>query len=384
MSYTEITEEGWFSRLGGAIKGVVAGIVMVPVAIVVLWWNEGRAVDRYKTLEEGSKNVVISTPDSVNSGNEGKLVHMSGKTAVDGVIEDKDYGIVQEGVVKMQRNVEYYQVKENVKTRKKKKLGGGEKTVKEYTYSNEWVRDPIDSSKFKESAQKKANKVLTRISDNTWNAPEVKFGAFKLSADQVEKISASEKLVFPEGWELPEAQAEKAKVVGDQIYYGADSANPQIGDVRISYTYAPTGDISILAQQAGDTFTTYQAKKGTLNVLQAGIHSADAMFKAEEAANKNLSWILRAVGAIVMFIGFSMVLKPLSVVLDVIPFLGNVAEMGTGLIAFLLTVVIAPTVIAVAWFAHRPLLSAGLLAVVGGAIFLIMKKRKAKKQLAMA
>jgi len=38
-SYTEISREGWFSRIGGSIKGILFGLVAIPVCVILLWWN---------------------------------------------------------------------------------------------------------------------------------------------------------------------------------------------------------------------------------------------------------------------------------------------------------------------------------------------------------
>ena len=57
-----------------------------------------------------------------------------------------------------------------------------------------------------------------------------------------------------------------------------------------------------------------------------------------------------------MFFGLSMVLKPLSVLTDVLPFLGDLVEMGSSLVAFLIALPCALVVIAVAWLFFRPVL----------------------------
>ena len=43
-SYSESSSQSWFERLGNAFKGILVGLVMIVVAFVVLFWNEGRAV----------------------------------------------------------------------------------------------------------------------------------------------------------------------------------------------------------------------------------------------------------------------------------------------------------------------------------------------------
>ena len=53
MAVTETTTESWTSRLGGAVKGVVAGLALFILGFPVLFWNEGNSVKTAKALDEG-------------------------------------------------------------------------------------------------------------------------------------------------------------------------------------------------------------------------------------------------------------------------------------------------------------------------------------------
>jgi hypothetical protein len=85
-----------------------------------------------------------------------------------------------------------------------------------------------------------------------------------------------------------------------------------------------------------------------------------------------------------MFFGLSMVLKPLSVLADVLPILGNIVEIGNGLVAGVIALVCSLVTIAIAWIFYRPVLAIVLLLVAGAAIFLLWKKRQAKKSAVVA
>ena len=92
-------------------------------------------------------------------------------------------------------------------------------------------------------------------------------------------------------------------------------------------------------------------------------------------------WILRAVGFLLTFVGFNLIFKPLSVLADVIPMLGNLVGMGTGLIAFLLASILSLITIAVAWFVYRPLYWITLLVVAVLLVLAILgKMRKAPEK----
>ena len=127
-SYTEVTSQSWFSRLGNAFKGIVVGIIMVVIAFPLLFWNEGRAVKRYKTLKEGGGAVISVAADKVDAANQGKLVHMTGMATTEENLVDTSFGVSSQAI-KLKRYVEMYQWQEESKSKEKKKLGGGTETV---------------------------------------------------------------------------------------------------------------------------------------------------------------------------------------------------------------------------------------------------------------
>jgi hypothetical protein len=103
------------------------------------------------------------------------------------------------------------------------------------------------------------------------------------------------------------------------------------------------------------------------------------MFEDARDANAMLTWLVRLGGFLLMFFGISMVLKPLSVLADVLPILGNIVEMGNGLVAGVIALVCSLVTIAIAWIFYRPVLAIFLLVLAAGGIFLLWKKRQAKK-----
>ena len=61
-TFTEVTSRSWISRIGQSIVGVLIGLVMVIAAIVVLFWNEGRAIQTARSLAEGAGSSWMSIP----------------------------------------------------------------------------------------------------------------------------------------------------------------------------------------------------------------------------------------------------------------------------------------------------------------------------------
>jgi hypothetical protein len=101
------------------------------------------------------------------------------------------------------------------------------------------------------------------------------------------------------------------------------------------------------------------------------------MIDVLEAENTKETWMLRGAGALLLWFGIMMVLRPISVVADFIPLVGSIAGFGTAVAAFLLAAVFGLGTIAVSWVAHRPLVGVPLLvATLGFAVLLLRRARK--------
>lgn len=148
------------------------------------------------------------------------------------------------------------------------------------------------------------------------------------------------------------------------------------------------GVYSVVAKQSGFGLTDYQAKNGRdLFLVQGGQVTAQAMFATAKQTNKALTWILRAVGMLALFIGFSLILSLVGVLGDVVPFLGTLARFGTAALAIAAAAVTGSITIAISWFAFRPMLSVGLLAgaaVISGGVLVLRKNKGSQPRQAIA
>jgi hypothetical protein len=79
-----------------------------------------------------------------------------------------------------------------------------------------------------------------------------------------------------------------------------------------------------------------------------------------------------------MTFGFMAIMRPLSVQGSVIPFIGSIIGMGTGLVSVVLAGTISLVVTDIAWIAVRPALGIALLLLVVGEFFLMRKMAAAK------
>ncbi len=384
-SFTETSQTSWFERLKGAIVGVLIGLMMIPGAVGLLFWNEGRAVTTARSLTEGAGLVRSVAAERVDPANQDKLVHVAGPLTLGGSVSDGDFGVTAQAV-RLIRRVEMYQWKEESKSETRKKIGGGEETVTTYSYVREWSERVHDSARFKQPGNH--HNPQPRYSGRSVTVAKATLGAFEASPDVLGHLGGTETLPVDPSAEARARQTVggPVRVVDGRIYVGRDPDSPQIGDLRISYDVVKASQISVVARQAGNGFGPYQTAAGDrLLMVEKGLVPATQMFQAAQQANTVLTWILRGVGALVMFIGFVLFFRPLSVLGDVIPFLGDIIGLGTGAIGLAMTAVLSAITIAVAWLYYRPIVGIlVLLAGVGIAVGLwwLGRKRRGARQMA--
>lgn len=146
----------------------------------LLWWNEGRAVKTEKMLDEaGSKYVEMENPNKKDASLEGELICGTAMATTEDSLTDDQFGIGAKAIA-LSRTVEYYQWVEHAQEKREDKLGGKEEITTTYTYSKEWVREPIESAQFKDPGFQKKNTVLTTVENDEEWAENVKWGAYKL------------------------------------------------------------------------------------------------------------------------------------------------------------------------------------------------------------
>lgn len=385
-TYTETTRTSWGARLGGSLRGVVFGIVLVVAGTCLLWWNEGRTVRTGDTIAE-ARLTAEELPDigRVDPAFEGRLVHATGVARAAGDVTDEDFGVTRRAVA-LRRTVECYQWVESSSSRTEKKLGGGEETVTTYSYEPQWTAGPVDSSSFRKP-EGHENRVVANIDDRTVHAGRVGFGAYALSASQIRAIGGSRPLA-PELTEADRTRLQRrffpsdyrrmVHAQGSVIYLGANPAAPAVGDVRVTFQETPDAQtVSLVAQVSGGTFRPWKASNGGgFSSLTTRAASLDEMLRSAEEGNSVTAWLLRSVGITIVIGGLRMILAPLSVLADVIPVLGTLVGKGAGLVAMLLGVAWSFVVVAVAWIRFRPVAAGCLLGVAALCVILSFLGRR--------
>jgi len=370
--FTETTRTSYGQNIGNSFKGILVGIVFIIGSIVLLWWNEGRSVEQATALAEMQENIITLPDTKYDIKNENKAVLLQGMVKPLSEVIDPEFGVTSEGLV-LRKHVEMYQWKENSSSKTEEKLGGSTETVTTYSYVKEWSSWQIDSSSFKHPSNHQ-NPMMTHKSETF--VTDAQLGDYHLDTNIVSRIGASK--TYNGLTTMPDIIG-VATNYKSYLYIGFSPQNPTIGDIKINYTYAPVAEYTFAAKSYNKTLTPYVTQNGKSFVfVRSGRVAAATIFKEELDANSVLTWILRGVGLLIMFIGFTMIMGPLATIAKVVPMFGSLVGGVTGIIAGVLTLILGSVVISLAWFGSRPLFSLSILAVGVGVAVIMAKLGKRK------
>jgi hypothetical protein len=398
MAYTEVTRTGYGDRLKKALGGVVGGLVVFIGGTALLFWNEGNFVKTKKALDEAQGAVVpVEQVTTLDPALEGKLIHASARAETQDVLEDAEFGVKQTAI-QLRRSVEYYQWTEDSSTETRDRMGGGQERVTTYTYKKEWCAKPVDSGAFHDPDYKNRNTVWMSFDEQTSYAKNVSFGAYTLPPFFVRSIGWAENANVNPAPEQIQAWAKNMfahprfprsqnvtnapppiHVGGNTVYFGRSSGAPEIGDVRVSFTWVLPHEVSIIGKVFGKTFVEFVAKNGkSVSRLDDGVRSAEEMFASAAKENAMLTWILRLVGVLCVCFGLKSIFGILEAVAKVIPILGDIVGAGVGLVCTLVGLAWSFLWISIAWLAYRPLIGIPLLVASVGCVVWLKKKTKTK------
>ncbi len=353
-------------RIGNSFKGILGGLIAIVLGAVLLWWNEGNNVRNLKTTAEMSKSVIDVSSEKVDAANEGKLIATHGALINEKELQDETFNVKVKTPV-LRRVVEVYQWEEDSSTD-----DDGNTT---YSYSKVWSESTINSSNFHDKSH--VNPATKLYSSESHQSDDVRVGAFSLASNQVSMLSTNGEFVQYDTDTLTKLNL---TVSGNYVTNSKNLSSPEIGDMRISFKYNNSTEVSVLAVQSGNTFTDFVSKAGkSVNRVMDGSHSGEEMINVIKKENNILKWVLRAAGLLIIVLGIGTILKPISAITSYVPILGNIVGAAVGLVSFILGLAISLVVIAVAWIRFRPVLGFTLLGIVVALIVLLIIRSKNKK-----
>jgi hypothetical protein len=345
----------------------------VIAAIWLLVWNEGNAVTAHRSLDEGSKvTISLPTADTIDPSYEAKLVHLIGRAETNVSLQDTLFGVTpSENVLKLKRSAEMYQWTQHESSQTKKNTGGSSTTTTTYSYSQEWKSELKPSSNF-ENPTGHENPSYMPYTADAFVADPITMGAFTLPSDLVGRMNWLVNLPDTLSVDtIPDKSLRnKTHPYSNGYFIGENPSFPQVGDSRVAFQVVKPQTISVVAQQLGNSLGSYGTKAGKrILLLESGTHSAEEMYQHAQNAATAQAWVIRLIGLILVYIGLLMLIQPLTVAADVLPFLGNLVGGITSCILFPISLIISLTVIALSWVVYRPFLAGSFLLSVAGLVY---------------
>lgn len=359
------TSQSWFSRLRQSLVSSIIGLLLFIIAFPLMFWNESRAIQVTKGLDEGLHAAITIQADTVNPAHEGKLVYVHGPLQSAMVLDDATFG-VQSKALKLHRMVEMYQWHESQDTREAKRVGGSLETTTNYSYQQQWLPELENSNQF-HVVQGHVNPSEMLFENQEVVAPEPTLGSFILSDVLFNQYNPYEVLPLTDTLKplLQEQFGETGVfLVDNRIYLGQSPTHPQIGDLRIQFKVVPQGPVTIVAMQEGHTFAPYPTQsKTTIALIAPGKKTLDEMFKSAKDQNWWMTWGLRLLGFILVFGGLSVLTHPLVIVADLVPIIGDVVGMIKQTSLFFVALSLSTLTIGLSWLIVRPLIGLAVLSI---------------------
>lgn len=348
---------------GRALFSSLIGVILMVIGVFTLFTNEREAVMTARALDQGSRIAVTVNSAAFTPANNGRLIHTVGMAQGVSPVADPVFKVWTPGL-KLKRAVKMYQWAEESSEETEYALTGSRK-ITTYRYSTGWSSDPIDSNAFAHPAGHKNPPM--RYGSLEFTAIPTKCGVFDLSANLINQIGGYRPLSMSTSdcHLIPHFVFDNGG-----LYRGRDSAQPHVGDVKITYSYVPASTVTVVARQKGHILTAYHVKsEGDVELLRVGKFDSAHMFGYARHQNSERTWDGRLLGFIFLSFGLMLASQLFLALFQWIPFLGDametlgcVASLGMGMVLSLLT-------IAAGWFYYRPV-ETGLL-VAGGVVVII-------------
>uniref|UniRef100_A0A8C5A7G5 Transmembrane protein 43 n=1 Tax=Gadus morhua TaxID=8049 RepID=A0A8C5A7G5_GADMO len=350
---------GFLERLGETAGGTVLGVGLFFASFYVLFTNEGRALKTASSLDEGLSLVVSLNPFSnVDYQNNDNLVHLSAKLRTLQPLHDPNYRVVVQAV-QLKRQVEMYQWVESHDSRDYQE-NGETKTETTYNYNTEWKSELINSRHFDKEIGHE-NPSAMAVESVTVVAPEVRVGPFLLSKGLVEQINNFQTLRlkdFP-----PFEPGSFLTIYEDYFYHTPYPRRPEVGDVRVSFSYAGLSGEGFYPAPAETVSWSYLRGVYVDLFANHGLNISSEVFEKEHQSNAMRTWGLRFAGWALMFLGISLTTRILYTLVDWLPVVRELVSLGLKLFAFCISCSLSLLVIASGWLFYRPLVALGLVAV---------------------
>lgn len=336
----------------------ILGLIILIASIFALFINEQNYVNAIKIANFAEKNAIIVNANNLNPLNENKLIYTTGKAYSQEHLTDSIISIPN--AIALFRDTEIYQWKEVKKHHDNNKIS--------YTYQKTWSKNLINSDNFESSAYKNPKKM--KYEPKNLYAHNIGLGKFYLSEDIIKNINFVTKIT-----QLP--YNKNFKIYNGFYFTGNDYDNPQIGNQKLLYSYIPSGiTLSIIAKQSGNHLEKMNSQYGDFVIVINGHNNLkDTINKYKKNCSHN-TWLIRGIGLIIMFLGFNLLMQPITNFWENVPILGDIMQTSSFISTIVITIAISTITISVAWLIYRPEIA--ILLIIISILTLISLKKKKK------
>jgi len=354
---TEVTKTGYGTRIMNSIKGIVVGFVVFLASFGVLFWNEGR-VD----LSTAAKKATEISSTQVSTDEQNSLVSVTGTVATAEKIGDAQF-LQPDQYLTLTRNVEQFAWVEEQKSTSKDNLGGSETTETTYSYTKKWTSSPASSADFK-VVDGHQNPPLGLKATTTYPTTAT-VGVYAFTPQTIQLPSAKDVVLTDANTIVPTgAVRADSQYVYIPVVAGSAYGNPQVGDVRISFSAVLPGfEGTVLGQlSSGAKLTAYTTEDGE-SIYRLFPGSRQAAIATLHSEHSSSVWLMRAVGFFMMWLGLAALFGPISTVVNIVPIFGAVSRSVIGLVTFVVAVVLSFLTILLSMILHS-LVAIGITAVI--------------------
>ncbi|PNF31646.1 Transmembrane protein 43 [Cryptotermes secundus] len=338
------------------------GCVLFAAGMRLLFWNEGQVVQTARLLEEALNTIIpVQYTSVVMAENNGKLVHFSGALHVGELLTEPEYGVAVPAA-KLKRRVQMYQWVEEEQN-SELMPGDHEYVETSYSYTMEWRDKLIDSSLFYSTSGHHNPKEFP-LKSIVYVNEHVIVGSCVFGAALKEKFSD---YVLVTSDERPERR--DIKLHAGLYYHSQDVWNPEVGDIRVQFSYAgKAGEVvSVVGMQVGKEIRPYQTFSGDeILMLRYGRLTVEEMFLEERVHNQWLTWALRGLGWLMMFLGANCLTNILHLIVSRYSVLHDLLVLGVNSMNVAISTSASLLVTSFAWIWYHPVLGGFLM--IGAAV----------------
>lgn len=304
----------------------IVGLIIVLATSYLLWWNEGKCIDRDKIV--GDIRYTNVSSETISASNDGLLIFTTGPVNMKD-IDDEQYDVSVESQI-LKRKVEMYQWVENIDENGKA------------SYSQEWREEYIDSNNFKDMENhvnpEKSVESIVKYANG------IRIGSYLLTDEQLNRIETNK--IYTD---LSESVAKDYKYNIKDNYYTTSSGKTKIGDIRISFLYSSNTNMSLFAIQDGENLKDYVTNTGNnISKLYSGELNPNEVLDKISNSNHNILFIMRIVIVILYFIGIYI-------------FINKSLSKNKIILSIGFTVILSLFIAAIRWYAYYSALSALLI-----------------------